>query len=496
MPTITEAQLRQMVANQINQWMGATKGSPMHKKIIDTYNSFPAVANTPGSYKMTYNDHWCACTVSVTVMLLGLYPYTGFDVSCTSWVSKAQSKGIWVENEATYMPKVGDFQLYSWSDNSNYARTDLTKTPNHIGIVTEVSGTNYKVTEGNKGNASVVGVRSLVKNSQYSRGFITPDYAAMAKLINEGKLAFPEIRPDGGYNNGYLTPAQVREMQKHYGLSVDGCWGPGSQKAQGSAIDAWCRYKGIPNDSKPTSYKVGYSNEETIYNFMTSVMKLNTAGACGVLANIRQESNFNPTVYGDRNTSYGICQWHGSRFTDLKNYCSKNGLDYKTLDGQLWFLKYELEYKYSDMLRNLRAVQNNANGAYSAGAEWCKSFERPSNVSVLANERGNYAKNTLWPKYSATPASSGTTTSSYAKQNPYPVPTRTLKQGYKGSDVKWLQWMLFQLKFSTAGQSMNQFVDGSFGPGTTKSLKSFQATYGLAVDGSCGPATRTKLLSL
>ena len=71
MPTITETQIRQMVANQIIEWMGAKKGSTIHKKILNIYNTYPAVANTPGSYKMSVSDAWCACTVSADVITLG-----------------------------------------------------------------------------------------------------------------------------------------------------------------------------------------------------------------------------------------------------------------------------------------------------------------------------------------------------------------------------------------------------------------------------------------
>lgn len=70
--------------------------------------------------------------------------------------------------------------------------------------------------------------------------------------------------------------------------------------------------------------------------------------------------------------------------------------------------------------------------------------------------------------------------------NPYPVPTRALKKGKKGEDVKWLQWEL-----SDRGYSCD--VDGSFGPGTQSALMRYQTDAGLDADGSCGPATRKSL---
>ena len=210
MPTITEAQLRQMVANQITEWLGATRGSALHKKIIDSYNSFPEVANTKGSYKMTYTDAWCACTVSVVVQILGIYKYTAYDVSCSSWVNKAKNLGIWIENE-NRVPKIGEFVLFRWDDKTSYASYDNKDTPNHIGIVTDLNGTvSFISTEGNMSSASKVGTRNNRVNGRYLRGFVSPDSAAIATLINEGKLPFPAIRPDCGYNNGYLTTAEVK----------------------------------------------------------------------------------------------------------------------------------------------------------------------------------------------------------------------------------------------------------------------------------------------
>ena len=109
------------------------------------------------------------------------------------------------------------------------------------------------------------------------------------------------------------------------------------------------------------------SNADTIFEYLVGTMGLNNAAACGVLANIQCESNFNPNASGDYGTSYGICQWHNTRFTALKNYCSSNGYDYTTLIGQLHYLEYELTNSYSGVLSKLRSVSNTASGAYDAG---------------------------------------------------------------------------------------------------------------------------------
>ena len=157
--------------------------------------------------------------------------------------------------------------------------------------------------------------------------------------------------------------------------------------------------------SGSTKYTVGSDNEHTVYNFLTQVMGLNRAAACGVVANIYCESGFNPTVLGDGGTSYGICQWHAGRYTNLKNWCSNNGKNYKTLDGQLWYLKYELESSYTSVLNAIKKVANTAEGAYNAAYQWCKNFEVPADTEKTSKSRGNLAKNTYYPKYSGTSTS-------------------------------------------------------------------------------------------
>ena len=143
------------------------------------------------------------------------------------------------------------------------------------------------------------------------------------------------------------------------------------------------------------------NNVKTIYNFLIDELGLNSAAACGVLANIEKESNFNPQLYGDSGSSYGICQWNKSRFENLKKFCNQNGFSWQSLDGQLLFLKHELETQKSTtgyILDKLN-VPNTAEGAYTAGYNWCYYFERPSNKTTKSEARGNSAKTVYWPTY-------------------------------------------------------------------------------------------------
>ena len=148
------------------------------------------------------------------------------------------------------------------------------------------------------------------------------------------------------------------------------------------------------------------SNVDVVFDFLVNELGLNSAAACGVLGNIERESNFVPDVTGDNGTSYGICQWHDwgdgvGLFTELKNFCSSNGYDWHTLDGQLKYLENQLKTSswYAKMYAYLLAVPNTADGAYDAGDYWCRQYERPANMDVQGKLRGELARDKYWPVY-------------------------------------------------------------------------------------------------
>ena len=149
-------------------------------------------------------------------------------------------------------------------------------------------------------------------------------------------------------------------------------------------------------DNKATVDFSNQSNEYVIYRFLTAEMGLNRAAAMGVLANIYYESNYKPTIVGDSGTSYGICQWHLGRKTNLINYCKQNDLDYHSLEGQLRFLQYELSTSFPAVLKYLKSVENTAEGAYDAAYYFCFNFEAPAARTSQSTKRGNYAKNKLF----------------------------------------------------------------------------------------------------
>ncbi len=66
-----------------------------------------------------------------------------------------------------------------------------------------------------------------------------------------------------------------------------------------------------------------------------------TEAACGILGNIKGESNFSTTVVNKTSGATGLCQWLGSRLTNLKNKASSEGKSWSSVDFQLEFSWFE-----------------------------------------------------------------------------------------------------------------------------------------------------------
>lgn len=163
--------------------------------------------------------------------------------------------------------------------------------------------------------------------------------------------------------------------------------------------DAKTKLTGITLATFGAGYKdTGNAKVDNVYNYLAK-KGFNNAAICGILANIEHESGFNTDIKGDGGTSYGLCQWHNSRWTNLNNFCSKNGYDPSSVEGQLEFLCYELENGYSGVYDVLKNVPNTSEGAYKAAYEWTVHFEIPDNTESRARTRGNTASSSYWETY-------------------------------------------------------------------------------------------------
>lgn len=171
---MTEKQIREKVVATAEAWLGAKTGSAQHKEIIKIYN---AQRPLPRGTQMQESWAWCAVFVSAVSLKLGYRDIMPTEMSCHQMMLLYKKLGRWIENDV-YVPSPGDVILYDWQDGTNYAATDNTGTPDHVGIVTSCDGKTIRVIEGNVSNK--VGTRTLAVNGRYIRGFGIPDFASVA----------------------------------------------------------------------------------------------------------------------------------------------------------------------------------------------------------------------------------------------------------------------------------------------------------------------------
>lgn len=215
---MTEQELRQRVVDAMLGWEGATRGSPKHLEILNIYNLHAPLAR---GYAVKVGDAWCAATVSAAWIKGGVSEWTGTECSCSRLIEIAKSKGIWQERD-DYIPRLGDAVLYDWNDGADYATVDNKGGPEHIGVVIKTGMGAFVVMEGNKGKESVCSRRNIAVGGRYIRGFITPDYAAIARALTPAS-GFPDVE-DGAWYAGAVEWATQSGIITGY---PDGTFRPG-----------------------------------------------------------------------------------------------------------------------------------------------------------------------------------------------------------------------------------------------------------------------------
>ena len=216
---------REKYIENAKKYIGCKKGDARQKHVIDLCN-----AVTPRPYsKMSYTAPWCAAFVSGVAWETGLkkFPY---EISCKRMIASAIRLGEWIENDF-FVPRPGDLILYFWKDGKNYATTDCTSDPNHVGIVEKVEGALMTIIEGNRGSESVCGRRTIQINGRYIRGFVRTYFED--ETSGGASTTIPLItqtlrRGSKGQQVKYL---QMRLNLHGYALDVDGHFGPKTEAA-------------------------------------------------------------------------------------------------------------------------------------------------------------------------------------------------------------------------------------------------------------------------
>lgn len=170
-----------------------------------------------------------------------------------------------------------------------------------------------------------------------------------------------------------------------------------------------------------------------VYYFLRTQMDLNPAAACAVMANIEAESGFKTNALGDNGTSYGLCQWHLGRWDRLNEFCVENGYSSGSIQGQLYYFKWELENCYPGVLEFLQNVDDNVGGCYDAASYFCIEFERPDDAVNKGDTRGSNAVEKYWPSY-------GLADEQWSKQGMALALTAYMELGNEGGEKYWSWW--------------------------------------------------------
>lgn len=185
-------------------------------------------------------------------------------------------------------------------------------------------------------------------------------------------------------------------------------------------------------------YANATSNEQIIFEYLTGQLGFNSASASGILANIGEESSFEPTKNeGVSGAGYGLCQWTGSRRTSLINWCSSNGFDYTSISGQLNYLNHELKNGYSSVYNTLKSVPNTADGAYNAAYAWCMDFEKPEYRNKVHGQYDAYGNNVINGGYDKFNAYGGRV---YKCLNAKIGMTESEYRGYLAKNKYWIKY--------------------------------------------------------
>lgn len=232
---MTELEIRNKLVNKAKCYLGAVRGSAMHKEILSIYNNHKPLAR---GYAMKQNDAWCACFASAMAIACELTDIIPTEVGCGEYIKLFQKLGRWQENDA-YIPKAGDYIFYDWEDDGE---GDNKGGADHVGIVEKVSNGVITVIEGNKGAKSEVGRRAIAVNGVCIRGFGIPNYASKATAeppkkdeVKTVKIELPILRK-GSTGNEVKTVQRILKQLEYTGadgklLAVDGDYGKDTEAA-------------------------------------------------------------------------------------------------------------------------------------------------------------------------------------------------------------------------------------------------------------------------
>ena len=256
--------------------------------------------------------------------------------------------------------------------------------------------------------------------------------SAVQQLQNAlNQLGYSVGSADGKY--GSATEKAVRQFQQDHSLKVDGKAGQQTQ-----ALVYQLASGSISSDDTSSSTSTSTSTNTSSYF----------------------SGNYDKLEYGSK----------GARVTKLQQALNQLGFSAGKADG-----------RYGAGTQQAVTAFQRAQGLSVDGKAGKQTLQRIE--QVLSGEVSNTTAEPTVETVTATPAPTAT-------PNAYgTVPTRTLRKGYQGTDVKSVQTRLKTLGYYKGS------VDGKYGTGTMAAVSAFQSANGLNADGLAGTSTYKVLYS-
>ncbi len=240
------------------------------------------------------------------------------------------------------------------------------------------------------------------------------------------------------YNDTGAAVQQLQTALKQLGYSVgsaDGKYGPATEKAVRQFQQDY---------SLTVDGKAGQQTQALVYQ-LASGSSSSGSSSTTTTSSSYFSGNYDKLEYGSK----------GTRVTKLQEALNQLGFSAGKADG-----------RYGTGTQQAVTAFQRAQGLSVDGKAGKQTLQRIE--KVLAGEVTN-----------VTPAPATPTPT----PNPYgTVPSRTLRKGYQGDDVKSVQSRLKTLKYYSGS------VDGKYGTGTMAAVSAFQAANGLHADGLAGTA--------
>lgn len=312
------------------------------------------------------------------------------------------------------VPRRGDLIFFRWDSNTdgtwNYCR--------HVGVVAEVTDSTVVTIEGNTGSGGSNYNRRVLRQNRkrqsksiyaYARpkwgvasvSSSTPtDVPAGIPLYTDLNTRNDAIMREVCYvNSAYQPSIQMSGLRlsvinyttqlSNLFSSVGGDTGEGVNIGTNVGIS--------PGEGLSYNLDHAQQNVRIIFSQLTAA-GLTASGAVGVLGNMMRESGCLPSAVNSNGGASGLCQWFGTRATNMKNYVGANWAN--NITGQVQFLLEELTTisQFRQINNYLRSCPNTLQGAMNAADEFCRDFEMLGSYRSSVSEVGIKYASEIWSK--------------------------------------------------------------------------------------------------